>query len=239
LLGSSAHIDPSHMSAHVEVSAAVLEEADAVDVLATRFPFLERAELRRFLRACKGSIPDAEAKLLRYLQWRSETFPLRREDILEDLRRGVLVEHGKDAAGRPVLIYFGDNYKPGETNVDNIIRAMVFTLEQAFDRMPDGIDQVVLFIYTPHGASVDYSLIRALSSCFSNNYPERLHRAYVFPAGPWARGFWSLIKWCFVDAVRQKVMLVKDGESPAELDIASLPKKFGGLDEWWFHPDQV
>lgn len=213
-----------------------------MDALSVAFPTLSRDELRRFLKSCKGNVQRTEEKLRRNLAWREATFPLAREAVLDDLRRGVLVQHGCDMDGRPILVYFGNHYRPGESNVDDVVRAMVYVLEHAITTMPDGVEQVVLFIYTPRGASIDYSLIRSLSACFSENYPERLHHAIVFPAGPWARYFWSLIRWCFVPAVREKVVLVRDGQTEAaatNVHPSQLPKMFGGEEDWVFDPELV
>ncbi|KAJ1630073.1 CRAL-TRIO domain-containing protein [Pavlovales sp. CCMP2436] len=229
-------------SAHADARSSLEHELGALEHLSIEFPHMSRAELRRFLRSCGDNLARTEEKLRRNRDWRACTFPLRREDVLEDLRRGVLVQHGADRDGRPILIYFGNHYRPGESDVNEVVRAMVFTLEQATQSMPGGVEQVVLMIYTPTGAPIDFTLIRALSACFSENYPESLHRAYVLPAGPWARYFWSLIRWCFVEAVRDKVVLIKTGDSErsaVDIDPLQLPMLLGGEEDWVFNAEQV
>lgn len=215
-------------------------ERAALAELARLFPQLSLAELRRFLKSCNNNLLRAEDKLRRNVAWRAHTFPQRREALLDDLRRGVMVQHGVDRDGRPILYFFGDQYKPGEHgDLSGLLAAMVYTLERAMDSMPHGVEQVCLIIYMPYGASVDLKLIRALSSCFSDNYPERLHRCYVLPAGSWTRYFWKVIRYCFVEAVRDKVVMVRSGERTADIDPAQLPRFVGGDEDWAFRAEEV
>lgn len=211
-----------------------------VDRLQEEFPDISHATLMRFLVSCKMDATLAAEKLRRHLRWREQTFPLHRERLLDVLKKGILVQHGSDGEGRPILIYFGNHYNSRECDVDRVVQAMVWVLERA---LGDALDQkVVLMIYTPSGAAVDLKLIRALSVCFSEHYPERLHKAIIWPAGRWAQRIWLLIRWCFVPGVRNKVVLLRHDE-PAHtalgIDPSRLPMIFGGGEDWEWDPSDI
>ena len=58
----------------------------------------------RFLRARKGNVPDAIDFLRQHLEWRRSTFPIKYDEIKEELEKGKYVLRGLDRDG-DVIIY--------------------------------------------------------------------------------------------------------------------------------------
>ena len=48
------------------------------------------------------------------------------------------------------------------------------------------------------GKNLDMDLIKALAKEVSDNYPERLAFACVYPTGMVLRGIWKVVQWCVV-----------------------------------------
>jgi len=84
----------------------------------------------------------------------------------------------------------------------------------------------------------DMEFVRALSSVFQNNHPERLFRAVVYPSGIVFYTIWNLIKW-FLDPVTQhKVQPVLTSAGVTEfIDAQFVPKWMGGTCEYEFSAD--
>ena len=61
----------------------------------------------------------------------------------------------------------------------------------------------------------DLGLIRRFSSTMQDNYPDRLHRCYVYPATPLLWRVWAVAKWFLAKSTRSKIIMVKwEGSDP-------------------------
>lgn len=97
---------------------------------------------------------------------------------------------------------------PWARNLDDALRAFIWCLEVAISRMGPEVSKVCIVIdrngFTQR--NIDLELARAVSKVLSANYPERMLRCIVHPAGMVYYSLWNTVKWFFDPATREKVV---------------------------------
>jgi len=181
---------------------------DALRALKQSFPQEDDNTLARFLLARNNNIDQATEMFTNHLQWRRDNLPVFKADCMEELSKKKALVHGFDKEGHPV-IYFRAKYNdPWARNLDDALRAFIWCLEVAIARMGPEVSKVCIVIdrngFTQK--NVDFELARAVSKVLSANYPERLYRCIVHPAGMVYYSLWNTVKWFFDPATREKVV---------------------------------
>lgn len=71
---------------------------------------------------------------------------------------------------------------------------------------------------------------------FQNNFPERLHRAVIYPTGLVFYGLWNVIKW-FLDPVTQSkaAPVIYQSGLQSYIDPEHLPRHLGGECDYQFN----
>ena len=86
--------------------------------------------------------------------------------------------------------------------------------------------------------NLDKPLLKALASIFSDNYPETLHQALLYPCGFVLRGIWAVVKYFFDYKTRQKIHMLAGPESFKEfIDEDQLIEAVGGTSNYAYDYD--
>ena len=87
--------------------------------------------------------------------------------------------------------------------------------------------------------NLDKPLLKALASLFSDNYPETLNAALVYPCGFLLRGIWAVVQYFFDYKTRQKIHFLGSsdavgGTHPYTYDYDTFVESYGKVcyDVW-------
>ncbi|KAI8920099.1 CRAL-TRIO domain-containing protein [Powellomyces hirtus] len=190
----------------------------------------------RFLRARKWDVQKAVEMTMNALKWRvdfgvKELLANGERDLdLQELESGKSYFQGTDKQGRPCCFVFARLHDKNEVDVEKTKKLTVLTLETG--RMvltPPQELACIVFDLTGFGLNnFQVEVVRFLSDCMQNFYPESLGQALVVNA-PWVfNGCWAIIKPWLDPVVAAKIRFVKSTELPTLIDVAKLPESLGG-----------
>ena len=213
--------------------------------------WMDEACMLRYLRATLWNVTNAVDRIISTICWRIEYLPdqINLSDIEIEARSGKQVLSGFDKGGRPLMYLIPQ--RENTRDYDNQLKYTVYGLEKAIERMPHGVEQLVLVIdYEKIGMTnaPPLSVSRRFLQIVGDHYPDRLHKAFLINPS-WY--LWILMKMIrpFLDPVTaSKINLVdltqvkKDKEKPAgtagyssildSIDADQLLKEYGGEFEW-------
>lgn len=211
--------------------------------------------LLRWLRARDFNLNKAEQMLRAHVQWRKQfgtddvmTWP-EPPEVLRKYYPGGFV--GYDREGRPVsIIPFGGCDLKGLLNsvsLDEVMRHVVRQfedVEEDIKRQSKKLDkaiETVTYIFDFDGFALSTLASRAvidyltnLMCTFEDNYPERLHKAYVINAPRYFPLFWKIVRPFLSDLTARKLALYGKDEQAwkkallEEIDADQLPRYWGG-----------
>lgn len=211
--------------------------------------------LLRWLRARDFNLNKAEQMLRAHMEWRKQfgiddvmTWP-ESPEVLRKYYPGGFV--GYDREGRPVsIIPFGGCDLKGLLNSVTLDEVMKHVVRQFEDVAVDIKQQckklgkpieTVTYIFDFDGfalstlaskAVIDY--LTNLMCIFEDNYPERLHKAFVINAPRYFPLFWKIIRPFLSDLTARKLALFGRDEQAwkkallDEIDADQLPQYWGG-----------
>ncbi|CAM9190814.1 unnamed protein product [Phaeothamnion confervicola] len=123
----------------------------------------------------------------------------------------------------------------------------IYRVEQAVKQMAEGrgsggeVNQLlVMFDRTGAGRkNVDMTLWKHVVRILQDNYPERLYRCVVYPAGPLFRSLHSIFSLFLDRRSREKFVVLGRPEGILDfVDRAELPRHLGGDSDWVFDPER-
>ena len=87
----------------------------------------------------------------KHLAWRKETLPISSDDpvVAEELLKGTFQRVGSDVDGRPLLLFAANKNKSATRIVENVIKMMIWVMEQAIASMPAGHQKFSLIMFAP------------------------------------------------------------------------------------------
>jgi hypothetical protein len=194
--------------------------------------FCDDACLRRYLVAYKHDLEKAWKGLEYTLTWREEygVDQITIDDIEVQARKQTTYTNGFDHQGRPI-IYIKKKKEAGDHAKQ--VRLIVYTLEQAIQRMPPGVEQwVIIFDMQEYGRenAAPLSISKQTLEIFSYHYPERLGNAY-FTYEPRIYSFFYGMLSPFIDAkTRGKIQFLGTTLDVLGERVPSdqLEQKYGG-----------
>ena len=214
--------------------------------------WMDDACLIRYLKATLWKVEHAIDRIVATICWRLEFKPdeIDIKEIEQEASSGKQVLSGFDKGGRPIMYLIP--HKHVEKTYDAQLKYTVYGLEKAIERMPEGVEQLVLVIdYEKVGISnaPPMHISRKFLQVVGDHYPERLHKAFLINPS-WY--LWILMKMIkpFLDPVTAgKINLVDltqvekekgkqlDGTAGYgsildEIDPDQLLKEYGGEFEW-------
>ncbi|XP_078436891.1 phosphatidylinositol/phosphatidylcholine transfer protein SFH3-like [Wolffia australiana] len=144
--------------------------------------FCTDACVARFLKCRGNSVKKAAKQLNACLRWRDSigVDHMTADEFAEELAEGVAYVAGHDDAARPVVV-FRIKHDYAKARFQRYIRLLVFTLEVAVLSMPKFVEQFVLIFDASffRSAPAFFNLFAGSIKLISDNYPARLHRAFV------------------------------------------------------------
>jgi hypothetical protein len=149
--------------------------------------------------------------------------------------------HGFDLEGHPVVVYRAKLQFPGDRNLDEMVNMCIWWAEKVISLLPSDKSKATILIDRIDAGmqNSDIEFVRAMAGVFQNNYPERLHRAIVYPSGIIFYTFWNLIKWFLDPVTQQKVQPVLTLAGVTEfIDPQYVPKHMGGQSSYEFNQNQ-
>ena len=163
----------------------------------TRWPVAsEDMTLYRFLQARKWLVKDALSMLEAHLVWRAETYPIQKFKWMNDpffTSGSCLLGSGVDSGGRPILVMKSGRFPVAQRNLNSCIfgfvalmteMANIYGLHTRFTVLYDRQDFV-------KSDNLDIDLLKAIAKVLSDNTPEAMERACVYPCGVLLRGLWA------------------------------------------------
>lgn len=178
----------------------------------------EDMTLYRFLQARKWIVNDALEMLENHLQWRSETYPIPKSRWVNDpfFKAGsCLIGSGLDSGGRPILVMKSGRFPVAKRNLEDCVAGFValmtemgniYGLHTRFTVLYDRQDFV-------KKDNLDLDLLKAIAKILSDNNPEAMERACVYPCGVLLRGLWQIVKWFFDPVTRNKISMLGSPEA--------------------------
>lgn len=200
--------------------------------LKTLFPEEADETLARFLISQKNDLEKAKDVLTAHITWRAAQWPVLQIDIIEELKKGKATVFGTDASGHPVVYYRMRSAVAGEErNVEEHARMIIWWMDVAISQLPLNLSKIS-FVFDRVGCEDSFADIDALKALFevlSKNYPERLHKAIIYPAGMLFYGAWNAVKWLLDSRTREKChMLSEPAEVLTHITAENLPTEMGG-----------
>ena len=215
------------------------------DRLGDELPVPGRTDLLTLYRFCVArdwDLDETEKMLRAHVQWRADAFPIPRSYWEKDplFLNGAIFPHGRDKVGRPIIVVRSGLFCPNERDLDKCIKAAISCCMDLF--MKQGCFSKVTIVYDRQNFSMsqhlDKPLLKELASLFSDNFPESLHAAYLYPCGFVLRGIWAVVQYFFDVKTRSKVFMLADPESFKEhIDASQLISAVGGTSDYVFDID--
>ena len=207
---------------------------------------LDSQGMRRFLIARNLVIDGANGAremVEKHLDWRKATLPVAvTPEVKEELRKGKFFRAGEDAHGNPLIVVRSSRFDPKERDLDVAIKAAVHAVEESVAALPNGHGQFsVLYDRTDFSfwRNWDLPFLKGVASIFSNNYPERLHGAYLYPSGSVLPALWKMVSVFFDPRTQAKVTMIKhQSELLQHIPKEHLPKHLGGDADVSFDPSK-
>lgn len=193
----------------------------------------------RFLVARDWDLDDSEKMLKDHISWRKSTFPIPRSYWEKDplFLNGAIFPHGRDKEGRPIIVVRSGLFCPNERDVDKCLKAAISCVIDMFNKQ--GYHSKVTIVYDRQNFSLsqhlDKPLLKGIASLFSDNFPESLHAAYLYPCGMVLRGIWAVVQFFFDEKTRNKVFMLSSPDSFKDyVDADQLISAVGGTSTYTF-----
>jgi hypothetical protein len=169
---------------------------------------LDDATFRRYLRARKGDVIAAQKMLEESLAWRKDfevsqlLTPSWIKTLEKETSTGKMYCRGYDRDGHP-LLYMKPRYE-NTNEYDGNLKNLVYNLERCIKAGASVSQEKLVLLIDFAGYSTlnapPMKTSKATLSILQNQYPERLHSAYICRA-PWIfSAFWTMIS-PFIDPV--------------------------------------
>ena len=148
---------------------------------------------------------------------------------------GKVYRYGKDKDGHPLAIYRPRLNDPNTRDMEEMSRMIMWWASVIMSEMPTERSKCTILVDRTDVQSPDIAFLRAFSSVFQNNFPERVYRIIVYPGGLVFTAVWNVVRW-FLDPVTQdkvKPVLTLAGVQEF-IDDVYIPSSMGGACNYEF-----
>jgi hypothetical protein len=213
-------------------------DGEGVKEMKKLFPDASVSRCVRFLVARKGVVKDAAAMMNQHLEWKKENYPIRRKQgIVAALSAKAFVVGGRSKSGDPTLYFRGAYYDTSVATSEDYCLAAAHAMDRALEGS-GRLQVVVVAITAPvegeRNEPADINFLKGFVGTLSNNFPERMKAAYIFPFPFFGRVVWSVVKVCMDPRSQGKIKCIGyDGPGlPPEvmevLDLDQVPVECRG-----------
>lgn len=112
--------------------------------LAQKFPQLTRSDIVRFLIARKGNKSLAEEMIRKFLDWKSQNFPIKRKRIAAAVETRCFFPFGRAKDGSPVVYMRGGLYDGSKASPEEYALAAAYTIDWSLQQCPDQLSVTVI-----------------------------------------------------------------------------------------------
>lgn len=199
------------------------------------FPGIDDNTLCRFLKARGFNLDKAEALLKEALEWRESTKPelITFTEVEKWANVRIVIRHGQDKQGRPLLILRNDRYIPKNIDLFEFEKYVLYVLEKSISEMPPNVDTFCIISDMKEAKLSNFNLshTRHFIPIIQDYYPERLGAAYIVNYSWIVKSIWATVKVFLNEATLQKIQFL-DGKELSRLheyfDENQLPIAYGG-----------
>lgn len=204
-------------------------DGDGVKKMRERYPDASISRCVRFLVARKGNLNDAYEMMDKHLAWKKEHYPIKKKKgIVAALTANAFVVGGKTKDGDPIMFFRGAYYDTSIATADDYCLAAAHTMDLALEGT-GRLQVVVISITAPvegqRNEPADINFLKGFVSTLSNNFPERMKAAYIFPFPFFGRVIWSVVKVCMDKRTQDKIHCLgydKAGVPPEILSVVDI-----------------
>ena len=214
-------------------------------------PFLELDDhcFLRYLRARSLNVENACSMLKASIKWRNEEIAMRGcedgswKDIISlENSTGKMYVRGYDKSGRP-LMYMKPRLENTHDHEGNI-KHLVFSMEKTIASMKKTGQSQMSLLIDYDGFSIftapPMSTSQATLAILQDQYPERLHKAYLIRPPFYFNVFWNMVS-PFIDVkTREKIVFLptdpveQRNELAKDIDMSQVERSIGGDDDLEF-----
>ena len=194
------------------------------------------------LNSFDNDIPKSIESITKYIdffhEYSNKDGTINKEDIKKEIDANIAQWHKTDKNGFPTLIVRTSNYIAKNHETKNMIKLMLFHIEEAFKQMDNFKLNQVSIIWNREGFekqihfSQDFAdSLKDIRQCFMDNTADFYSRVYITNINWFYRGIFAIAKTFMKKKIIDKVKLVGDNEDLLEYFFKdSLPKDLGGFE---------
>lgn len=194
--------NPNILSEDIEVKTIPLNKFREFK---QRFPDEPDETVARFLIARKYDVEKAIEMLTNHIRWRAANFPVYKDSVLDELKKGICYQHGVDKLGHPLFIFTPLLNDPKSRNLDAMIRSILWWIQYGISKLPENKSKFTVLV-NRHGSNqsnADFELGKALSKIMNDNFPEQCYMFIAHPINVVFYTIWAIAK-LFLDPVTQQ-----------------------------------
>jgi hypothetical protein len=204
-------------------------DGEGVKEMRKRYPDASISRCVRFLVARKGNLNDAYSMMDTHLAWKKEHYPIKKKKgIVAALAAKAFVVGGKTKDGDPTMFFRGAYYDTSIATANDYCLAAAHAMDVALEGT-GRLQVVVISITAPvegqRNEPADINFLKGFVSTLSNNFPERMKAAYIFPFPFFGRVVWSVVKVCMDKRTQDKIHCLgydKAGVPPEILSVVDI-----------------
>jgi len=192
--------------------------------------------LLRFLRARQLDPTKATEMIKARFEWETQFNP--KEITLDQIHSEVVKKKGyfhcRDKENRPCFVALVGRHNPKDSDVQVMLKMLVFVLEKAAELAPPGVEKFcTIFDCSGFGINqMDWPFVKDAIQILQNFYPERLGALYVVNYPMIINMLWKMIKPWLDNRTSEKIQFVDNKTVRKYFDPERLPKRFGGLSKY-------
>ena len=189
---------------------------ETLTLMKADFPNASNADLVSFIRINQGNYEKSKELYSKAVEWRDEMLPVDKSTCTTTLEKGMFFFAGVDLEGRQIAYFRMTGHDPKTRDLQEVLRAIVYTVELKKAELGDREFQVVVIIDRNNvtGSNTDKPLMKEFFDLFAEKYPNKLNKVLVTPANLLFRTFWAGIKFTLAERIRNKVNLL-----PSQKDL--------------------
>jgi hypothetical protein len=208
-----------------------------------KFPSASKSCIVRFLVARKGNLKNAIKMYTAHEKWRSLNYPLSaKKGLIAALNTNAFSIGGVAKNGTPLIHFRGALYDSTVASAEDYCLAAGHAIESALKN--SGQLQVTVISYTGaiKGAKnepADVNFLKGFVNTLSNNFPERMKNAFLYPFPFFGRVLWGVVRVCMDKRSQDKIKCLAGHSDPTIIpkeildivDINEIPTSCNGKSE--------
>ena len=191
----------------------------------------------RFIYSCECDLKKAYKRMIKYIEWYNNTFPLNiqpEDEAIKILNSGFCYVYGRDHQFRPIIFcqpYILQKFKFSD---EEVVKASIFICQYMINNMliPGQIENWIMFINL-EGTSVLAlpDAMKKLITALSDNFLARLYKSYILGMSLFIRVLYKFVCNFLEEITVRKVVILDSKKDPklfTDISPRNLEQRFGG-----------